>query len=64
MQNGNGADKLAVKEGAIVCPWCGGKLPERVTPQTRAEHLGVWCKRCKRRFEVHIDQGQCYLGPC
>lgn len=64
MKNDGAGGKLEIKNGAIVCPWCGCRLPERITPRTRAEALGVWCKRCRRSFEVNIDQGQCHLCPC
>ncbi len=36
---------------------CGAKLME-VLPGTRAEHLPVYCRHCKRKYTVNIGEAR------
>jgi hypothetical protein len=50
---------LEVRDGRIVCPVCGRLTDQPVLPETRADNLPLFCKRCKRRFVVRIENGSC-----
>lgn len=54
-------DRLAIKDGLIVCPVCRQKTNQAVRPETSAENLPLWCRHCKAVHIVHIDSGQCYV---
>jgi len=41
------------------CPYCGGKLL-RVTPETEAQRLPCWCRKCKREILIDILRGQSF----
>lgn len=63
LQNGG---KLCLKDGKVVCPICKRKTDQTVEPDTRAENLRLWCRRCKSSFVVNIDLGACsasFEGP-
>lgn len=49
-----------VRDGFLICPICGRnhKLL-RIDPETRAKHLAVWCKICRREIILDIDECQC-----
>jgi hypothetical protein len=49
---------IPVKDGYASCPYCG------IRPETRAENLQIYCRRCKRELIVNIAQGQCYQSQC
>ena len=52
---------LDVEDGYLICPACRRNrklLP--VSPETQAVNLEVYCRTCKRRVKVDIDQGQCF----
>lgn len=52
---------LPVENGWLRCPNCRrNKRMLRVTPQTSAERLNVFCRDCKTEFLIDIHQGQCY----
>lgn len=52
---------LTVKDGWLRCPRCRqGKRLLRITPETRAENLQVFCRDCKSEIIVNIDKGECY----
>lgn len=53
---------LPVEQGYLRCPSCGARNIQRVLPETRADNLQVYCRRCKRELIVNIRQGQCYLS--
>jgi transcription elongation factor Elf1 len=44
-----------------MCPECGKGKVLKLTPQTRAKNLIVFCKRCGRESTVNIDESLC---PC
>jgi len=46
---------LTVKDGWLLCPACGRHKVLRVTPETWAENLPVYCKHCGRESIVDID---------
>ncbi|MBQ9719248.1 MAG: hypothetical protein IJV64_00990, partial [Oscillospiraceae bacterium] len=57
--------KLAIKNGRITCPICRHRTSQKVEPDTVAQHLTVYCHRCKAETKVNIAQSQCYLdSPC
>ena len=53
---------LATKGGYLACPYCGASRLQRIRPETRAESLQVYCRKCKRELIVDIAEGQCYLS--
>jgi hypothetical protein len=54
---------LPTRNGFAVCPCCGHKLI-RLTPQTSAEQLPIYCRKCREYLTVNIDRGQCFFSPC
>ena len=50
-------DRLVIRDGWLLCE-CGSKLM-RVEPDTRAENLVVYCRKCKRQHKVNISRGEC-----
>lgn len=59
----NCAKMLTVKDGWLSCPVClQNKKVLRITPQTSARNLTVFCRKCKSEMQVDIDNGQCYLS--
>ena len=48
--------KLIVKDGWLMCPQCGRQRVLRLTAETRARNLPVYCKRCNRESIVNIDE--------
>ena len=53
---------LETKGGYMVCPYCRASRLQRIRPETRAESLQVYCRKCKRELIVDIAEGQCYLS--
>lgn len=53
---------LATKGGYLVCPYCRASRLQRIRPETRAESLQIYCRKCKRELIVDIAEGQCYLS--
>ena len=49
-------DTIHVKDGWLMCPVCGKQKLLRVTPETTAHHLPVYCKRCGTESVVNIQQ--------
>lgn len=50
---------LSVKNGWITCPVCRrNKRLLRITPDTQADCLPVFCRDCKTEIILHIDRGQ------
>ena len=60
----NDGKMVTVKDGYIVCPCCRFKTSQQIHPDTRAERLRVWCRKCKQITVVNIDHGQCFLSQC
>lgn len=54
-------DKLSVKNGRYVCPFCKAATYQKASAETSAKNLILWCRRCKTEFQVNIDSGQCSL---
>ena len=52
--------KLIVKDGWLMCPRCGKGKVLRVTPETQARNLPVYCRRCSQESVVNIER----LSPC
>ena len=44
---------ISAKDGWITCPICHKKL-QRITQDTEAEHLPIWCPRCRQEYTVEI----------
>lgn len=44
-------------DGFIECPSCRKKI-QRITRETEAENLPVWCPRCRKEIviEIHRDR--------
>lgn len=52
-------DKLTVKDGWISCPVCRrNKRLLRITPETEAKGLPVFCRDCKAEIILDIARGQ------
>ena len=52
---------LLVKDGYLVCPTCKrNKRLLKISPQTEASGLVVFCRDCKTEHVVNIEQGQCF----
>ncbi len=52
-------DTLVAKDGWIACPVCRrNKRLLRITPETQADCLPVFCRDCKTEIILHIDRGQ------
>lgn len=63
MQTRRKGDKLAAKNGWLLCPCCGKGKVLRLNPETRARSLTVYCKVCGRESIVNIDECLC-LSAC
>ena len=48
---------MPAQDGWICCPTCRKKL-QRITAETKAENLPIWCPRCRRELitEIHRDR--------
>lgn len=58
-------DRLAIKDGHIVCPVCRLKTKQIVRSETVARNLQVFCTQCKTQMLVNIENGQCsFVSPC
>ena len=55
---------LAVKNGWLICPKCGGSKVLRIYPDTRGKKIQVYCKRCRKESIVNIEACQCHECPC
>ncbi|MBR2583122.1 MAG: hypothetical protein IKD61_06985 [Oscillospiraceae bacterium] len=55
--------KLSVgRDGFLQCPYCGNRKLLRVSPNTEARGLPIWCRKCQREITVDIARGQCQLS--
>ena len=51
--------KLAVKDGWVTCPVCRrNRRLIRITPETEAQALPVFCRDCKSEIILNIERGQ------
>nr|DAQ64098.1 MAG TPA: cysteine-rich protein [Caudoviricetes sp.] len=51
--------KLVVVNGWVTCPICRrNRRLLRVSPDTRADYLPVYCRDCKQEIILHIERGQ------
>lgn len=58
MQAGVKSAKLIVKDGWIICPVCNqNRRTIRITEETEAYHLPVYCRKCGTELVVNIDRG-------
>ena len=63
LQNHPPCDTIRVENGYLVCPYCGkNRRVLRILPETRAEHLQLYCRTCRREFIVNIEKGECLKG--
>ena len=47
---------IKVSDGWVACPICKrNKKLLRVTPETTAKHLPVWCRDCKSEIILDIE---------
>ncbi len=52
--------KMVVKDGWISCPVCHrNRHLLRITDETVAENLPVYCRDCKQTIVLNIARGQC-----
>lgn len=50
-----------MKDGFLVCPRCRrNKKVIRITPDTTAINLAVYCRYCKSEIRIDILEGQCF----
>ncbi len=58
---------LRVRDGWIECPICHrNRKLLRITPETKARSLPVFCRSCKREIIIDIERGQSQesRSPC
>lgn len=53
--------KLAVRDGRYVCPDCKQITHQVARRDTEAKNLLLWCRNCKAKFLVNIENGQCFV---
>ncbi len=59
MRAKNECGTLVPKDGWITCPVCRrNKRLLRITPDTQADCLPVFCRDCKTEIILHIERGQ------
>ncbi len=59
MQSKKNGDKLAIKDGWLTCPICKrNHRLLRITDETVARVLPVYCRTCHSEVVVNIDKGQ------
>ena len=59
MQSTRKCDSIVVKDGWITCPECGrNHRLLRITPETEAHGLPVYCRTCRREIVLNIERGQ------
>lgn len=52
---------LTVREGYLVCPICKrNRRLLRISPETQATRLPIYCRDCKNSILIDIESGQCY----
>ena len=59
MQKSQDCGKLTVKDGWVACPVCRrNRRLIRITPETEATDLPVFCRNCKNEIILNIERGQ------
>jgi len=59
LQAGENRDKLIVKDGWVVCPVCKrNRRLLRITNDTEASGLPVYCRSCRTELILNIVRGQ------
>lgn len=48
-------------DGRVKCPRCGNRLQEKLLPQTYAEDMVLYCKRCKHEHVADVHDGAVYF---
>lgn len=52
-------DKINVRDGWITCPECRrNHRLLRITDETEAKNLDVFCRDCKKTIVLNIERGQ------
>ncbi len=52
---------LLVRDGYLICPRCRvNKKVCKITPDTTAHNMPVFCRKCKLEIKIDIDKGQCF----
>lgn len=54
---------LTVKNGFLICPFCGNRKTQRVDLRTEARALPVYCRKCSHEILIDIHRGQCSRSP-
>ncbi len=58
MQSRSEAGKLIVKNGWIICPVCNqNRKIIRITADTEARYLPVYCRKCGTELVLNISRG-------
>lgn len=58
MQNAKGYATIVTKEGWIICPICNqNRKTIRITRETEAHCLPVYCRKCGTEFVLNIRRG-------
>lgn len=56
---------LTVRDGYLVCPNClQNKKLKPVEPDESGRNITVYCRMCKKRVKIDIEQGQCFQSRC
>lgn len=59
MQSTRKCVSIVVKDGWVSCPECGrNHRLLRITPETEAHGLPVYCRTCRREIVLNIERGQ------
>lgn len=59
MQSKENCGKLIVKDGWVTCPVCKrNHRLIRISPETEAHELPVYCRTCRSEIILNIDRGQ------
>ena len=55
---------MTMKNGWALCPTCEHpRYLLHILPETTAENLELYCRRCKRIVKVNVINGQCFESP-
>lgn len=58
MSSSRESAKLVVKDGWIICPVCNqNRRTIRITADTEAHHLPVYCRKCGTELILNISRG-------
>lgn len=63
MQSQTDCGKLLPSRGGYIgCPYCSNKKILRISPDTTAVSLPVYCRKCQREILIDVIRGQCFLS--